>query len=166
MLSPIPEWSRNPRLAFALLLALLVIGETTALALYSQRIGHGNEHAYYTGTPEDSDLEMDAPIYYRKSLVELLEVAHPHAFGLTMFFAMLAFLATAIPIAPKAIRIWTVSFAASLMAFMAVPFVIRFITPAAAGGYGIFGALISLHVYLFVAAGIWALRQKLKIKGD
>ncbi len=159
MLLPIPKWNQRTRLAFGILLALLLVSESTALAFYSLRIGHGNESSYYRGTPEDAEIDLDEGLFYPKSLVELLEVAHPHSFGFVMFFALLAFLATAFPLSDRKIKVWTIGFGGSIIAFMAVPFVIRFVWAGASGGYGVFGAIMSIHVYAFIGAGIWSLRQ-------
>lgn len=159
MFLTIPRWPKSAKTAFAWLLVLLFVSETTALAFYSLRIGHGNEDVYYQGTPEDADIDLDEGLYYPKSTVELLEVAHPHTFGFVLFFALLSALALAMPFKAKWIQIWTAGLAVSILGFLAVPFVIRFVWSGAAGGYGIFGALISAHVYVFIIAGLVALTR-------
>ncbi|MCB1041761.1 MAG: hypothetical protein KDC35_02415 [Acidobacteria bacterium] len=156
MISSVPKWPKRARAALWALLLLTTISETTALAFYTLRIGHDHEQAYFQGTAEDDESDV---IFYPKSLMELLEVAHPHSFGFVMFCGLLLFIATAFPVFEKWYLVWATTFTCSVVAFMALPFLIRFVSASLSGGYGICGALISAHVYAFIGAGIWSLTR-------
>jgi len=151
------DWPTRPKTVVAFLLMFLFFSETLALVHYGTRIGHGNEAAYFAGN-ESEDLADEVPLFYPKSLQELLDVAHPHSFGFTMYFAMIGFLWATIDIKKFWWMAWLTGFSGCLIGFIVAPFFIRYVAPGAHGMFAAFGAGLTLHLYLFIFCAIRELR--------
>ena len=142
----------HTRVLLSLFNATVVLGAAVGVVMYRVRTGitPAGARAYYLGN-EGAAAAPGQEMLFARSLKELLDVTHDHAFSEPFLFFVLCHIFALTRVADRwKIAVYAVSFA-SIVTDLGAPYLIRFVSP----GFGWLQAANSVIMTIALAALLW-----------